>query len=565
MTATFVIVAGCDLPSGSGRPPMSRWPGLVPAFSAPDIIVLAAASRPLVHITREVMVIGSLQRSAGPNFFERMTPGSAGPQIAEALTASFWGDYVAIIRACDGTLVLCDPSGAGRAHLARLNDACIVSDGIGPEMLRQAGGVTGVDRAVLAGCLLHPAATVAAPLLGNVSPMTPGRLYSLPGGRALGYAWSPRRVITPVAQPANLLREAVDLAVLSSAGRRPLVQLSGGLDSSIVFGSLAAAGRSPAGFIYSSSVGDVSEVRYAREITERGDGTLYEAYPRDTLDYGYLADLPQTATPYLYGLDTGFEDAAADVLRRCDADGMLTGQGGDAVFLRSFSSAIAMDRRRDLGLRGLSLARLVDDAKRTRRTIWHHLLPALRDCLPGPTRQPELLAPQLIGRAYRNHHVICPHPWTDAVKDFPPGKRSHVALLANCQLFHAPRPGRAVSPRHPLLSQPVMDAVLAMPSWQLADGPIERALARRAFADRLPPSIANRTIKGEASSHFSRAALANLPFLRTFLLDGALASSGLLDVDALSQLLTEEQLFHSPDYRALVVQTSFEAWYRAWT
>lgn len=139
-------------------------------------------------------------------------------------------------------------------------------------------------------------------------------------------------------------------------------------------------------------------------------------------------------------------------------------------------------------------------------------------------------------------------------------------MLANSLIFHSARPVDLGLPFfHPLLTQPVLEAALALPTWQLASGPIDRGFARRLFADRLHPDIAARRSKGEAAAFYSRTVVANLPYLRERLLDGALAKAGILDTDRLSRTLTAEHLFYSLDYRAIFLQASAEAWLSSWT
>lgn len=138
-------------------------------------------------------------------------------------------------------------------------------------------------------------------------------------------------------------------------------------------------------------------------------------------------------------------------------------------------------------------------------------------------------------------------------------------MLANSLVFHSGRAldlGRPLI--HPLLSQPVVESALAIPTWRLATGRLDRGLARSIFADRLHPAVARRRSKGEAAAFYSRAATANLPYLRERLLDGALARAGIIDNAAMEKALTPEYLFHSLDYRALILHAACEAWLSAW-
>ena len=117
---------------------------------------------------------------------------------------------------------------------------------------------------------------------------------------------------------------------------------------------------------------------------------------------------------------------------------------------------------------------------------------------------------------------------------------------------------------HPLLSQPVVELCLAIPTYDLAHGPIDRALAREAFDRWLPSEIASRSTKGDASAYYNRAVVENLAFLRSFLIDGLLVERRILDVQAVAALADEDRLMQSSDYGGLVVAASLEAWARAW-
>src|SRR3546814_16146244 len=57
---------------------------------------------------------------------------------------------------------------------------------------------------------------------------------------------------------------------------------------------------------------------------------------------------------------------------------------------------------------------------------------------------------------------------------------------------------RAVSPPHiaPLLSQPIVELCLSIPTWMWISGGLNRAVARKAFEGRLPAIITRRTHKG---------------------------------------------------------------------
>jgi len=117
---------------------------------------------------------------------------------------------------------------------------------------------------------------------------------------------------------------------------------------------------------------------------------------------------------------------------------------------------------------------------------------------------------------------------------------------------------------HPLMAQPVLEAALAIPTWELARGGRDRGLERALFADRVPPEILNRQSKAEMSSFYARTVAANLPFLRGYLLDGCLCDAEVLDRVALERALREDALIQAPDSTAVLSAAAIEAWIRHW-
>jgi asparagine synthase (glutamine-hydrolysing) len=71
--------------------------------------------------------------------------------------------------------------------------------------------------------------------------------------------------------------------------------------------------------------------------------------------------------------------------------------------------------------------------------------------------------------------------------------------------------------------------VLATPSFLLTRGGVDRSLLREAFADVLPASIVQRPGKGAMDGYYYEVLAANAALVRQTLLEGVLASRGLLD------------------------------------
>jgi asparagine synthase (glutamine-hydrolysing) len=108
--------------------------------------------------------------------------------------------------------------------------------------------------------------------------------------------------------------------------------------------------------------------------------------------------------------------------------------------------------------------------------------------------------------------------------------------------------------------QPLVELCLRTPTYTLAHNGSDRAVERAAFAARIPAGIVNRQAKGNTTRYFVAMLAANLKWLRSFLLDGSLASSGIVKRSALESMLTEESLISHDVSLPLTNCLVAEAW-----
>ena len=116
----------------------------------------------------------------------------------------------------------------------------------------------------------------------------------------------------------------------------------------------------------------------------------------------------------------------------------------------------------------------------------------------------------------------------------------------------------------PLMSQPVIETCLRVPTWFWIEGGRNRAVARDAFRDLLPPGHVDRLTKGGLNSYCARAVEHHRPAIRSFLLEGHLARAGILDRAALDRYLAEPWLIRDERLFRLLPLIDAEAWARAW-
>lgn len=477
-----------------------------------------------------------------------------GRTLADALVTRGWGDYVLAWRGEDGGLeALRDPSGAvdclGWIH----QGLRVVSDQWPPE----------------ADALLPPEAELDWPLLGRMAdrPQLATRrsavrgVWTIPPG---GFARiTDKAVITPVWRPADHYGGAFDAGqdalvdvvdgVVQALARdhgRLVAELSGGLDSAIVVGSLAqGASVSPRVVNYHGPWPEGDERVYARAAADHHGLTLREAAkPVRPLRQGQFDRLGLGVRPAFQGLDPFYDADMAGRMRRARA-ACVTGQGGDAVFFQQPTPWVTCDRVARIGLRGLSPRHLSNVADWTRRSAWAVAGLALR-------------------RTPVEAEEADPHPWLTGLERLPPGKRLQIRQLVNAQSYWRDSLRLRAGPvLHPLLTQPVMEHALAIPTDLLTRGEGEvrdRALARRAFAHRLPDLIRQRRNKGDLTRYYGRINRLSLSLLRSLLLEGRLAGHGVVDVAGLDAILTPERLIWDDRHSRATLPALVECWARCW-
>lgn len=115
----------------------------------------------------------------------------------------------------------------------------------------------------------------------------------------------------------------------------------------------------------------------------------------------------------------------------------------------------------------------------------------------------------------------------------------------------------------PLLSQPVMEVCLAVPSWRWIEGGRDRALARDAFRGRLPEIVNARRSKGGLRSIMVPAFEHARAELSALLCEGRLARQGLIDRNAIRTMLAAPLSADINDYVRVFELADVELWVRS--
>ena len=500
--------------------------------------------------------------------------GEAVGDSATAFVEAYWGGYLAIWdRPVDRRVTaLRDPSGALPCYYMRRGDRTYLASDIA--IMADAGIVTPtIDWQQLTQHLIAIQYRTARTSLGGVTELSPGTALTLtPGSSQVREIWSPwtfarrDRFISDRREAVARVREMVERVVQSWASvvAHPVLSISGGLDSSIVAAALRAAHANFDCLTLATTSPAGDERAEARLMAALVDAPLHERHfdvAEIDLRRSAAAHLPRpTARAFGQEMDRFSLEVAADV----GADCFFHGGGGDNVFCYLQSVAPILD---SLAVRGIrrswatlgDVGRLTETdvptvGRETARRLWSRR----RDYRWAVDTR--LLSESAIEDAESRFD----HPWLVVGSDALAGSAAHIAnLLAIQNYLEGYRRERALPVIAPLLSQPLVELCLQVPSWLWVSNGINRAVARDAFADLLPPTLYRRRSKGTPDSVTTELLEANRPLIREMLLGGMLASERILDKAAIETILRDRRPATSETASRILTFCDAEAWARS--
>ena len=464
----------------------------------------------------------------------------------QVLVDGYWGRYVAVLRSEQrGPCLLRGPSGALPCFLRYVEGVAVFFSWLEdllaftPDIPAPRVDWNAIDAITLTG---HLGGRRTG--LEGVSQIMPGQLEQLADdARKPMTLWSPVDIARKPVEweqdiaAAELRRRVVDcISAWSSCYDEIVLRLSGGFDSAVLLGSLVAkpTGSTITCLNYHSVGSDSDERNFARLAALRSRVELIER-ERDSAfrlhDIRAVSAMPAPAG-YTGRLDASRIDAEVAMAHRAQA--MFTGGGGDQIFFQHRCTWPAADYRSIHGL-GPDFVRVCLDAARLGNvSLWQ----SIRRALAG--KAPRDVQAEGIGRFFTlaRHDALdslknvdhYTHPDLASAADLPIGKFNHVQELIDPPGYYDPYlTTKAPELVQPLLSQPLVELCLVLPTWLLSYGGRSRALARRAFANDIPREIASRQSKGGMDEHLATILQRNLSWAREVVLDGRLVQTGLLD------------------------------------
>ena len=458
------------------------------------------------------------------------------------------GDFVIIVldRPAARLLVARDPLGvrpwyqvtSGPSHAGATDVASLVA---------QPWVDTELDETIAIEYLAMVVESRGDTLYRAVKTLPPGATWVTEGGHARTFAhhrWHLRPDLEigwddAVERCRSLLDEAVRCRLRVTGPATS--ELSGGLDSSAVVGTLVELGRDDvvaARLVFDGPRAD--ERAYSDAVIAHWGIRAVSAPPwmpadgaPEELTHRLRRPVPDPHFMMFAGLHR--------LLLHHERPDGLTGLGGDDAFaVCSPGSRVvsAFELRQGAVLAGIARA-----GARHPRELWaryirpalHHLAPWKGDALPGWVR-PDAAARADLPRLFRRRppRVTGVAAIDERIANITTG---YDAAILEERAVVADLAGRRDS--HPFLDPRLIEATYGLNPWWPTRGDHTRALQAEAYRDRLPPAVASRRSKADFSEVFWPQLLDDevLTAVRT----GPLVEAGWLDPDGFSALVANAQ------------------------
>lgn len=537
------------------------------------VSLFAPEDTPTLRLPNGGMLLGDLYDANGKPIkdaaaFEHLATQAA---LRQYLLDHCWGEYLLFQLAEDAAnsiTLMRDPSGGiACAYSLQHGNGFITSDlaiasSLGLHRDR-------IDWDFVQHCLIYPHMKISRTGLADISELLPGCILSI-GGRetSTDLAWSPWRFVTPTARQSDpiaasrMIREVTTSVIhaMAETDRAVLLELSGGLDSSIVGACLSHAHARVACCTVVTPLPGADERRYAGQIAEQL-GTDLLQHSLDFADADIDFELPKhSLRPAVWALGRAVARAMDDAAESQRVNSLFSGGGGDTVFCYLRSAAPAADALRARGL-AAGYKAMVDLSRLHGCTLTKTARLTLRKLYVKPK------CPYEPNHLFLSRTDDVPplelHPWFSAPTHALPGDRERIFDLAGNQMF-ADATLRAAHRRvrMPLLSQPVMEACLRVPSWMWISGGQNRAVARSAFATQLPKDVLERRSKGTFMNYTFAVYRKNKEAIGRFLLDGHLCSRGLLNPHKVNLFLKSSPPARDRSFMRIFDLCMIENWVR---
>jgi asparagine synthase (glutamine-hydrolysing) len=289
-------------------------------------------------------------------------------------------------------------------------------------------------------------------------------------------------------------------------------------------------------------------------------------------DLGALLKAPRFERPMRFMVREESERIRS-CAKRYSATATLWGHGGDELFCRHHTRYYVSDFIAQQGFRRGFLEVALNAAVKDRISFWSVMgkslfdayLPHRFDLLAEQRREQE--KPFLVKSTW-SRIAADPSfdlPYGQSTRTSPPGRLFQMLLVNQHRPYYPPFEVQDdPSQISPLLSQPLVEACLRIPTYFQTLGRTDRAIARRAFVTELPSTVLTRRSKGGVEDYAAEIQRRNLPFARRLLTDGLLVRNGVIDGPAIASAVSGNPSNAAAGITPVLSLLATESWLRLW-
>ena len=351
------------------------------------------------------------------------------------------------------------------------------------------------------------------------------------------------------------------------------IELSGGLDSSSLLIMLKEAASAEIKLtcvnLFHPAVLSSDEREYAKKVADLCNVELRY------IDWSNCESLSTLLTrrinkPTSFSLDEGISQQLAEITANFNNLELMSGQGGDHLFMSSPSIESIADYICAHGLKDLW--------PKAQEISAYYRTPLLKIILQNI----KSLINYKLGRINNNFNFAI-QPWMKnefnkkidynlnkvpfwkTLKNTPPAKLDHMTGIYSAILFTDigyRNEGKPVI--NPFLSQPMVELALSIPSYKLYKNGYNRYPFRNSMNKFKKNEAVWRKGKGETSGALTTAFNANNKIICELALDGKFAKNGLVDRDLLFKQIIEVQHGKAINSWPLTNLLAAELWFKIW-
>lgn len=348
------------------------------------------------------------------------------------------------------------------------------------------------------------------------------------------------------------------------------VELSGGLDSSATLITLREVlpedKKIVAVNFIDSKTPSSNENVHAQEVADMCNVPLHlidwHGIPLLTeLPAGWLPNRPST---FLFSHSSATEFYNFATSQGCYE--IANGQGGDHVFLAPPPSNALADYWLDKGLKGITTP--LKNISAAHRTSWPSLIYESAQAVAGyyRSKHTQTNAPiPFLTPEYAN--TLSQHDFylKRDLAQFYPARAMQIQSLSHA-IAYADRDQRSEQTviLHPLLSLPIVELALKIPTYQSFDETYDRIFFRRAAAKMKPSKALWRTIKGQTTGTLSKSCVQEADKITELLLQGTLVRSGIINKTWLQDELIKIRHGKADNMWPLLHLMTSQLWLNQW-